>query len=253
MQAIDLNGDLGESYGKWQLGNDEQLLRVVTSANIACGFHAGDPHVMKRTVALAAASGTSIGAHPGYPDLNGFGRRQIALSADEIYDIIIYQVGAMAAFAHAEHVRLTHVKPHGALYNAAAVDFHLAMAVARAVRAVDPELILYGLSGSRLIEAGQSVGLRTASEVFADRTYRPDGTLTPRSESGALIADDHAAVRQVLDMVQKGAVQSTNGATVPIRAETLCIHGDGIHAIQLAKKIRRSLSDAGIAVRPLRP
>ncbi|RYL95884.1 LamB/YcsF family protein [Sporolactobacillus sp. THM7-4] len=251
MKYIDLNGDLGESFGAYKIGNDQELIKLVTSVNIACGFHAGDPHVMKQTAAFAAREGRAIGAHPGYPDLNGFGRRKMDLSANEVYDIVVYQIGALAAFAKTVKVRLNHVKPHGALYNAAARDQKLADAIAGAVKDVDPSLILYGLSGSCLIEAGKAAGLRTASEVFADRTYQPDGTLTPRTQPGALIEDESDALRQVLDMVHHGIVRTAGGRTVPIQADTLCVHGDGAHALAFAKKIRLALEEDGIEIRPL--
>lgn len=251
MTTIDLNCDLGESYGAYTIGNDEALLQVATSANIACGFHAGDPHVMRQTVERALQLNIAIGAHPGFPDLNGFGRRSMALSPEEVYDIILYQVGALQAFVHAEGGRLSHVKPHGALYNMAAKDAALAVAVAGAIAAVDPSLILYGLSGSRLIEAGRAAGLKTASEVFADRTYQQDGGLTPRSHSDALITDERTALRQVLEMVKHGSVRTVKGNKIQICADTLCIHGDGAHALAFAKKIRESFEKEGIAVQPL--
>lgn len=251
MTTIDLNCDLGESYGAYTIGNDEALLQVATSANIACGFHAGDPHVMRQTVERALKLNIAIGAHPGFPDLNGFGRRSMALSPEEVYDIILYQVGALQAVVHAEGGHLSHVKPHGALYNMAAKDAALAVAVAGAIAAVDPSLILYGLSGSRLIEAGRAAGLKTASEVFADRTYQQDGGLTPRSHSDALITDERTALRQVLEMVKHGSVRTVQGNKIQICADTLCIHGDGAHALAFAKKIRESFEKEGIAVQPL--
>ena len=276
---IDLNCDLGESFGNYRLGNDESVLKFVTSANVACGFHGGDPGVMRKTVALCAQEGVAVGAHPGLPDLVGFGRRNMAVSPAEVYDMVVYQIGALLGFARTEGVRLRHVKPHGALYNMAAKDFKLADAIARAVRDVDPQLVLFGLSGSQLIAAGKQVGLATASEVFADRTYQPDGTLTPRTEPDALITDVSQAVAQVLRMVKEQTVESrpnnrpnsgpnsgpnsqpNSGSNsgpnsrpnsgiettrVPIVAQTVCLHGDGSHALLLAETLHKTLQEQGI-------
>ncbi len=248
---VDLNCDMGESFGAWPMGDDAELLRHVTSANIACGLHAGDPAVMRRTVKLALEAGAAIGAHPGLPDLQGFGRRTMQLTADEAYELTLYQVGALAAFVRAEGGTLVHVKPHGALYNMAAVQAPLADAIARAVRAFDAGLVLVGLSGSELIRAGERIGLATASEVFADRTYQADGTLTPRTRADALHHDDAAAVAQVLGMVQRGSVTATDGTTVAVRADTICLHGDGAHAAPFARAIRAALEAASVPVRPL--
>jgi len=251
MMTIDLNCDLGESYGAYTIGNDEGLLQVATSANIACGFHAGDPHIMRQTVKRALHYNVVIGAHPGFPDLNGFGRRSMALSPEEVYDIVLYQVGALQAFVHAEGGRLSHVKPHGALYNMAAREMTLAAAIAGAIAALDPSLVLYGLSGSRLIEAGGAAGLKTASEVFADRTYQQDGSLTPRGNRNALITDENAALRQALEMVKYGSVRTVQGNRIQIQADTLCIHGDGAHALAFAKRIRQAFEQEGITASPL--
>ncbi|NGZ77218.1 LamB/YcsF family protein [Saccharibacillus alkalitolerans] len=245
---IDLNCDLGESFGAYTLGRDAEILPHVTSANIACGFHAGDPSVMRRTVRLALEAGVSIGAHPGLPDLVGFGRRNMDVSADEVYAMTLYQIGALEAIARAEGGVLRHVKPHGALYNMAARDAALADAIARAAARVDAGLILFGLSGSELIRAGREAGLRTASEVFADRTYLPDGSLTPRSRPGALIGSDDEAIAQVLRMIAEGRVRSADGADVEIAADTVCIHGDGPHAADFARRIRQACEEAGIRV-----
>ncbi len=210
--TVDLNCDMGESFGPWPMGDDAALMQHITSANIACGFHAGDPLIMQRTVRLALQHGVAIGAHPGYPDLQGFGRRAMQLSPEEVYAAVLYQIGALQSIAQAEGGRLHHVKPHGALYNAAAKDRALADAIARAVHAVDNNLILYGLSGSALIDAGRAVGLRTCSEVFADRGYEPDGSLTPRNRPGALIDDPEKAAGQALEMVRGRRVRSASGA-----------------------------------------
>lgn len=252
MFKVDLNCDLGESFGAYQLGNDAQILDYITSANIACGFHAGDPSVMKKTVELALSKNVSIGAHPGLQDLAGFGRRNIAISANEAFDIVIYQIGALNGFTTALGGKLQHVKPHGALYNMAAKDALLAMAIAKAVYAVNPELILYGLSGSELIKAGQTIGLTTASEVFSDRTYQEDGSLTSRSQSNALITNDQIAVNQVMTMVKEKKVFTEQQKHINILAETVCIHGDGIHALQFAKFINATLTANNIEIASLR-
>ncbi|GGO04791.1 LamB/YcsF family protein [Saccharibacillus kuerlensis] len=250
MRHIDLNCDLGESFGAYRIGRDEEILPYVTSANIACGFHAGDPGVMRRTVRLALDSGTAIGAHPGLPDLAGFGRRNMAISPEEAYDLTVYQIGALNAFVRSEGGKMRHVKPHGALYNMAAQHAELADAIARAVLNVDPGLILFGLSGSELVRAGQAAGLRTASEVFADRTYQPDGSLTPRSRPDALIVNHAEAIAQVIRMIAEGRVRTTVGEDLAIDADTVCIHGDGPHATEFARQIRSACEMAGIILSP---
>lgn len=242
---------MGESFGNYALGNDEQILEFVTSANIACGYHAGDPSVMRATVLLALAKGVAIGAHPGYRDLQGFGRRFMSITPGEVRDMVVYQVGALNAFVRAEGGSMRHVKAHGALYNAATVDADLADAIARAVHSVDPELILFGLSGSKLIAAGEAVGLPTASEAFADRTYQEDGTLTPRTRPGALIDEHEQAVRQTIRLAKEGRVRSQRGADVEVLTDTICMHGDGPHALQFARMIRKGLEAAGIEVKPV--
>ncbi len=249
MKAVDLNADVGEGFGAYTLGCDEAILACITSANIACGFHAGDPATMRRTVRLALANGVAIGAHPGLPDLIGFGRRELAISLEEAYDLIVYQVGALRAFAAVASTAVRHVKPHGALYNMAARQVDLAMAVATAVRDVDPTLTLFGLAGSELIRAGHSLGLATASEVFADRRYESDGTLTPRTERCAVITDPAESTDQVLRMIREGCVRSRSGVDVPIQADTICLHGDGPHAVELAQRLKAALTAEGIAIR----
>ncbi|SDX58849.1 LamB/YcsF family protein [Hymenobacter psychrophilus] len=246
--TIDLNCDLGESFGAYSLGQDEAILPFVTSANIACGYHAGDPAVMKRTVRLALHHGVALGAHPGLPDLVGFGRREMAISPEEAYDMTVYQMGALLAFVRAEGGTLHHVKPHGALYNMAAVSPALAEALAEAVYRVAPEACLYGLAGSALTRAGEKLGLRTAHEVFADRSYQPDGTLTPRRQPGALLTDPAEAEAQVLRMVREGRVRAQSGEDVVIRADTVCLHGDGPHALEFARRLRAALAAADVAV-----
>lgn len=248
MYTVDINCDMGESFGSYKLGRDEEILDYVTSANIACGFHAGDPSTMKRTVQMALEKNVGIGAHPGVQDLVGFGRREINLSPEEAYDIVVYQIGALYAFVKSEGGKIQHVKPHGALFNMAAKDAQLAEAIAEAVYKVDPEMILFGLAGSELVKAGKKIGLRTANEVFSDRTYQQDGSLTSRREKNALITDHIIAVQQVIRMVKEGKVQSLQGVDVAIQADTICIHGDGINALDFAKYITKSLEDADIKV-----
>lgn len=249
--TVDLNCDMGESFGAWRLGNDSELLTYVSSANIACGFHAGDPATMKKTVRLALEKGVAIGAHPGLPDLVGFGRREMAVSAEEVYDMVVYQIGALMGFAKAEGATLHHVKPHGALYNMAATNPTLAESIAKAVAMLDEQLILYGLAGSELVNAGEKYGLRTASEVFADRTYQADGTLTPRRQPDALITNPEQAIRQVLRMVKEGKVESQQGTQISIKPDTICIHGDGPHALPFARLIRERLLSEGILISAL--
>ncbi|MGG3838315.1 5-oxoprolinase subunit PxpA [Paenibacillus thiaminolyticus] len=252
MYKIDINCDMGESFGAYRMGTDEEILPFVTSANIACGFHAGDPSVMRKTVAAALTHGAAIGAHPGLPDLAGFGRRNLDITPEEAYDIVVYQVGALSGFVKAAGGNMRHVKPHGALYNMASARRPLADAIARAVYDIDPELILFGLSGSELVRSGQAAGLRTAHEVFADRTYQADGSLTSRREAHALITDTEQAVQQVVRMVREGVVRSVQGHDVAIQADTVCIHGDGTHALAFARSLRERLEEAGIAVQPVK-
>lgn len=249
MIKIDLNCDLGESFGNYSIGNDEEILNYVTSANIACGFHAGDATTMRKTVKLALEKKVGIGAHPGTQDLVGFGRREMNISPQEAYDIVVYQIGALSAFVQSEGGKLQHVKPHGALFNMAAKDAQLSEAIAEAVYKVDPELILFGLAGSELVKAGAKIGLKTASEVFSDRTYQDDGSLTSRRESNALITEQEVAVAQVVRMVKEGKVASVSGKDVDILADTVCIHGDGKHALAFAKLIHATLQKENIQVR----
>ncbi|RDI97982.1 LamB/YcsF family protein [Dyella solisilvae] len=247
-KTIDINCDLGESFGPWRMGDDDALLAVVSSANIACGFHAGDPDIMQRTVALAVAHGVAIGAHVSLPDLQGFGRREMAVTAAEAYALTLYQVGALHAFARAAGARLRHVKPHGALYNMAARDHTLAAAIARAVRDFDPSLWLFGLAGSALLDAGREAGLQVASEAFADRGYREDGSLQPRREPGALITENDLAIAQAMAMAREGKVRAVDGSIVELQADTLCVHGDGPHAVAFARNLRAALLAADIVV-----
>ncbi|MFS3929355.1 lactam utilization protein LamB [Priestia aryabhattai] len=248
MVTIDLNCDLGESFGAYTIGNDEAILPYVTSANIACGFHAGDPSVMQRTVELALRENVAIGAHPGLPDLSGFGRRNMAISAREAFDITLYQIGALSAFCQALGAPLHHVKPHGALYNMAAVNTELAEGIAEAIYTIGEEVILYGLAGSALVTAGKRIGLSTANEVFADRTYEKDGTLTPRTIKGSVIHDTQQAINQVITMIKEGKVHTRQGEQIKIEADTVCIHGDGPNAIVFAKSIHHQLKEERIII-----
>ncbi|MFC0230551.1 LamB/YcsF family protein [Bhargavaea ullalensis] len=245
---VDLNCDMGESFGAYRMGNDSEILEFVTSANIACGFHAGDPSTMRKTVRMALEKGVGIGAHPGTPDLAGFGRRAMALSAEEAYDLVVYQIGALDAFVRSEGGSMQHVKPHGALYNMAAKDAGLSEAIAEAVYRVNPELVLFGLSGSELVKAGEKAGLRTASEVFSDRTYGPDGSLTDRRQPNALITDPEEAIAQVIRMVKEGKVRATDNTDVELKADTICIHGDGTAALDFARRISAALPGEGIEI-----
>jgi UPF0271 protein len=248
MYTVDLNVDMGESFGAYTIGHDEEILDYVTSANVACGFHAGDPKTMRKTVRMALEKNVGIGVHPGLQDLIGFGRRNMDITPQEAYDLVVYQIGALSAFVKAEGGQLQHVKPHGALFNMAAKSPSLSEAIAEAVYKVDPDLILFGLAGSELIKAGQKAGLRTASEVFSDRTYQEDGSLTSRREPNALIKDKDVAVRQVIRMVREGKVRTVQGTDISIKANTICIHGDGEHAVEFAKYIRKALEEADISV-----
>lgn len=239
---------MGEAFGAWSMGNDSALMDLISTANIACGFHAGDATIMRKTAKLALEKGVAIGAHPAFPDLQGFGRRNLQLSPQEVYDICVYQIGAMFGTVRALGGKLHHVKPHGALYNMAAKDAALAKAIAEATKAIHPNLILYGLSGSHLITESEKIGLRTASEVFADRTYQNDGSLTPRTQANAMIENKQDAVNQVIMMIEKQCVISTVGKEVPLKADTVCIHGDGNHAVEFARELRNALLSRNIYI-----
>jgi len=248
MPTIDLNCDMGESFGAWTMGNDAALMDYVSSVNIACGFHAGDFSTIRKTIETAIEKGVKIGAHPSYPDLQGFGRREMKLSEQEIFDAVLYQVSALKGICEAFGARLNHVKPHGALYNSAARSPEISSAIVEAVKKSDKDLIFYGLSGSFLISEAKKIGLRTASEVFADRTYQADGSLTPRSEKNALITDEAQSIAQVLEMVSEGRVTTLKGEKIPIKADTICIHGDGANALQFAREINAELIKSGIKI-----
>ena len=250
-KQVDLNCDVGESYGAYRIGADDALMPWITSANVACGYHAGDPLVMDETVRLAVRHGVGIGAHPGFPDLLGFGRRAMQLAPGEVENYVLYQVGALAAFARAAGVELAHVKPHGALYNVAARDVETARAVVRGVARAGADLILVGLAGSALLEAAREAGLIVASEGFADRVYNPDGTLRSRRLPGALLESPAAAAEQALRIARDGTVTAHNGEEISLHVDTICIHGDTPAAVEIAQAIRQKLARAGVEVAPL--
>ncbi|MCQ2009932.1 MAG: 5-oxoprolinase subunit PxpA [Sporolactobacillus sp.] len=249
MNQIDLNCDLGESFGHYVIGNDEKILPLISSANIACGFHAGDFSEMHRTVARAKKNAVAIGAHPGLPDLKGFGRKEMHVSPTEVYDMVVYQIGALQAVAKAQSIRVNHVKPHGALYHMASDQEKYAKAVVQAVSDVDPNLLLFAMDGTFLASAGEKVGLHVIYEAYADRTYQPNGSLTPRSEPKALITETDQALRQVMQMLQDRTVTAVNGGKVSVRAETLCVHGDGTSALAFAAIIRKELQNCGVKIK----
>ncbi|HEX2914328.1 MAG TPA: 5-oxoprolinase subunit PxpA [Chloroflexia bacterium] len=252
--TIDLNADMGESFGNYVLGQDEALLDVVTSANIACGFHAGDPTVMAQTVSLAARKGVAIGAHPSYPDLQGFGRRKMDMTPAEIEACLLYQIGALNAFAQAAGTRLTHVKAHGMLYNVAAAEKAVAQAYARAVARYNPDLALVCLATSpMMIEEGERAGLRVVREAFADRAYNPDGSLVSRRLPGSMLEKPEDAARQVLAIAREGRIRAHDGSILELQADTICIHGDGPHALEIAQQVRAYLEENEVKVAaPLR-
>jgi UPF0271 protein len=249
---IDLNCDMGESFGVYRIGSDELLMPFISSANVACGFHAGDPLVADSTVALAVKNGVAVGAHPGYPDLRGFGRRSLQSQPEEVEVDVLYQVGALAAFAHAHNTRLVHVKPHGAVYLQAVGEPELARALARGVARFSRDLIFVGLAtSSAMREAAEAEGLRYAGEAFADRAYNADGTLQSRRIEGSVITDPERAARQAVSIARDGLVEAHDGARVELRAETLCLHGDNPSALDNAKAVRKALEESGVEVRPL--
>jgi UPF0271 protein len=248
---VDLNCDMGESFGAYRIGADDAVFPFITSANVACGFHGGDPAVMRTTVERARDHGVAVGAHPGLPDLIGFGRRTMDVTPQEVYDLVVYQLGALDAFARAAGVQLQHVKAHGALYNMAAARADLATAIARAVRDVDPDLRLFGLPGSHLVKEAESAGLAPACEAFADRNYMPDGSLVSRRRADAYVHDLPTAVERAVRMVREGVVRAVDGNDIAITADTICIHGDGPHAGEFAQALRAGFEGAGIRVAAL--
>jgi len=249
---VDLNCDMGESFGRWELGSDDAVMPHISSANIACGAHAGDPAVMRRTLRLASAHGVACGAHPGFADLAGFGRREILITPAEATDLVLCQLGALAAIARAEGVTLRHVKPHGALYNMAARDAALGAAIAQAVAQFDRTLVFFGLAGSPMRDAGRNAGLTFAAEGFADRAYEPDGSLTPRSQPGAVIHDLSIVVERAVRMVTESRVTARDGSDIPLHVDTICVHGDTPGAADLARVLRQGLAAAGVQVTPAR-
>jgi len=249
--TIDLNCDMGESFGAYEMGNDAELMRHISSASIACGFHAGDPTVMRRTIELGMNHGVSLGAHPSYPDLQGFGRREMKMSADEVYDIVVYQISAVKGICESLGTKLNHVKPHGALYNKAARCRSTADAIVKAVASIDTDLIVFGLAGGDLTKSARAHGLRCADEGFADRRYESDGSLTPRSVADALLSDPKEAARQVLRMALGELIASRQGPQIKIAADTICIHGDGKNALKIAVAVRKILDQSGITVAPI--
>lgn len=248
---VDLNSDLGESFGAYQMGRDSELIPLITSANVACGYHAGDPLVMEKTTQLIKEAGIAMGAHPGFPDLIGFGRRNLQVSPKEAAAYLTYQLGALEAFTRHHGLRLQHVKPHGALYNMAVQNQHLATAIAEAVARYDQELILLCPGASELALAGQSAGLKIAREVFADRAYEKDGSLVARHKEGAMITDEQLALDRLIQMITRGSVQAIDGTTIPIQADSVCVHGDSPKALALVRSIRRRFQAEAIQLRPL--
>lgn len=251
MYKVDLNSDLGESFGNYKLGLDEDVLKYISSANIACGWHAGDPLVMDKTVELAYKANVAIGAHPGFPDLMGFGRREMKVTKEEAKNYIKYQVGALWAFLQSRGLKMQHVKPHGGLYNMAAKDAELAMAIAEGIYEVDKNLILMGLANSEMTKAGLAVGLKVANEVFADRAYNPDGTLVSRKLEGSMIHDRDLAISRVVRMVTEGKVQAITGEDIDIKADSICVHGDNPKAVEFVDSIRKALEAEGVKIVPV--
>lgn len=250
MDRVDLNSDMGESFGVYTLGNDEVLMRSITSANIACGFHAGDPTVIRRTIRMAKGAGVAVGAHPSFPDFSGFGRRPMQMDPGQLEDLILYQIAAVAGVAAAEGVTLQHVKAHGSLGNMSHKDPVLAAAIVRAVVAFDRSLVLFAMPGAELMKAAQAAGLTAASEVFADRAYEPDGQLVVRSKAGALIHDPDLVVQRVVRIVREGTLVAIDGAILTLRADTICTHGDTPGAHELTRRMRAGLEAQGIKVIP---
>lgn len=248
---VDLNSDMGESYGAYKIGMDEEVLKHVSSANVACGWHAGDPMVMRKTVEIACKEGVGIGAHPGFPDLLGFGRRNMSISADEAKQYTIYQVGALDGFVRAVGGKMQHVKPHGAFYNMAAKDAKLSKAIIDGIWEVNRDLIVLGLAGSEMVKAAMDKGLKVANEVFADRAYNPDGTLVSRSLPGSMIHDKNLAISRVIRMVNEGKVTAINGEDIDIKADSICVHGDNPEAVEFVRLIREALIKSGVSVKPL--
>jgi len=252
MQRIDLNSDLGESYGSYKIGCDEEVLKYISSANIACGWHGGDPVVIEKTVKLAKKNNVAIGAHPSYPDLMGFGRRKMVLQTDEIKAYTKYQVGAFWAFAKSNGLEITHVKPHGAMYNDAAADYKVARSIAEAVFEIDTDIALMALANSQMIKAANDVGLRAISEVFADRAYEDDGSLVSRDKPESVIHDDNICIQRILQMIREGAVHAASGKLIYVKPDSICVHGDNPSALLFVQKITETLKIEGIEIAPSR-
>lgn len=251
MYRVDLNSDLGESFGNYKLGMDADIIPLVSSANVACGYHASDPLVMNKTIAMAREAGIHVGAHPGFPDLMGFGRRNMVVSPDEAKAYTLYQLGALDAFCKVHGVKMQHVKPHGAMYNMAGKDYTLSKAICEAIYEYDKELIVMALSGGELVHAAEDMGLKVAREVFADRAYEEDGSLVNRRKEGAMITDENVAIERVVRMIKEQKVTAITGKDIPIKADSICVHGDGVKALAFVKKIRETLTAEGIEIVPL--
>ena len=248
---IDINSDLGESFGSYSIGNDSEVMKYITSANIACGFHAGDPLVIEKTIKLALDNNVSIGAHPGYPDLVGFGRRSMKISVDELRSLILYQVGALKSMTETLGGRLNHVKLHGALYNDLVLNYNMATVACEAIKRIDPALIFVGLANSLMLEAAMDVGLNVANEFFADRAYNDDGTLVPRSHKDAVIFDQNICLNQIHQLVTDKKIKTIYGKTIPMHADTICVHGDNEHAVEFVKALNQFLKEKGIELESL--
>ena len=251
MYKVDLNSDLGESFGRYTLGMDADILQLVSSANVACGYHASDPLVMNKTIAMAKETGVRVGAHPGFPDLMGFGRRNMDVSPAEAKAYTLYQLGALDAFCKAHGVKMQHVKPHGAMYNMAGKDYALSKAICEAIYEYDMDLIVMALSGGELVHAAEDMGLKVAREVFADRAYEEDGSLVNRRKEGAMITDENEAIARVVRMIKEQKVTAITGKDIPIKADSVCVHGDGVKALAFVKKIRETLTAEGVEIVPL--
>lgn len=248
MYRVDLNSDLGESFGSYTLGMDDKIIPLITSANVACGYHASDPLVMEKTIAMAKEAGIRVGAHPGFPDLMGFGRRNMSVSPAEAKAYTLYQLGALDAFCRTQGVKMQHVKPHGAFYNMAAKDYTLSKAICEAITEYDRNLIVLALSGGELACAAKDTGLRTALEVFADRAYEEDGSLVNRRKEGAMITDEEIAISRVVRMIKEKKVTAVTGKDIPIQADSVCVHGDGVKALAFVQRIRETLTKEGIEI-----
>lgn len=251
MNKIDLNCDLGESFGAYKIGLDSEVIPFISSANVACGYHASDPVVMSKTVKMCKEYGVHIGAHPGFPDLLGFGRRNMNVSPSDAKAYVMYQIGALDAFCKANRVKIQHIKPHGALYNMAGKDYNLAKAICEGIYEINSAYILLGPSGSILLKAAEDTGLRSASEVFADRAYTDDGSLVPRTSEGAMITDENIMISRVVRMIKNGEVETISGKIIPIKADSVCVHGDGAKAVEFVKLIRKELTESGIEITPI--